>query len=56
MKELFAELKKIPKPVRIFLIRAVIIFVSWQLLYHLFLQKTGIPDQFLTNITAPHWF
>jgi len=43
---------RIPKPIRIFLVRAVIVFILWQLLYHLFLQPIRVPDSFLTDITT----
>ena len=38
----------------IFLVRGILIFIAWQLIYHLWFQKIGEPDNFLTNITARH--
>ena len=42
----------IPKGVRIFMLKAVIIFIVWELLYNLLLKPFGIPNQFLTNLTT----
>ena len=42
----------IPKPIRLFLLKSVIVFTAWQLLYSLVLAPIRIPDNFLTNITA----
>ena len=44
--------KQAPAPVRLFLSRALIIFVVWKLLYHLFLYPIGFPDKLLTNLTG----
>ncbi len=42
----------IPASVRVFLIRAFIIFVCWKLLYYLILLPARIPDRQLTILTA----
>ena len=49
IKELY---DKVPRLVKQFLIRALVIFVAWQLLYRLVLLPVRIPDQFLTNTTG----
>jgi exosortase/archaeosortase family protein len=41
-----------PKDVRNFLVRALVIFLIWKLLYHLLLFPIRIPDEQLTNLTA----
>jgi exosortase/archaeosortase family protein len=46
------EYRQIPGPVKIFLIRAAIILISWNLLYSAYLKPANIPDQQLTNITV----
>lgn len=45
-------LKQIPKDVRLFLTKALILFIAWKLLYHLLLFPTRIPDKHLTRFTA----
>lgn len=45
-------LSQIPPEVRYFLKRALIIFISWQLLYNLVLFPAAFPDKQLTNATA----
>jgi len=45
-------LKQIPKDVRLFLTKALILFIAWKLLYHLLLFPIRIPDKHLTHITA----
>jgi len=42
----------IPKPIRSFLISAVILFFAWKLLYNLVLLPVRIPDAFLTSIST----
>lgn len=42
----------IPEPVKRFLIRALIIFISWKLVYNVILLPRRIPDSQLTSITA----
>ncbi len=49
IKDIF---NKIPSIVRLFLIKAVIIFIIWQLLYHLILNPIRFPDKIVTNITC----
>ncbi len=44
--------KQIPGDVRVFLTRALILFIAWKLLYHLLLFPVRIPDQQLTRFTA----
>ena len=43
---------RIPLVIRSFLIKAAVIFVVWQLLYHFVLWPARIPDRFLTNVTC----
>ena len=43
---------KVPVPVRRFLIKAVLLFAVWQVVYLGFLQPKRIPDMQLTNITC----
>ncbi len=50
--EIKALYDRIPRLVKIFLLRATIIFVAWQLLYHFVLDPTRFPDKILTNITC----
>jgi len=50
--QLKTQLQKIPASLRNFLIKAIILFISWQLLYHFAMQPTRVPDRFLTNITG----
>lgn len=45
-------LNQIPKDIRLFLTKALILFIAWKLLYHLLLFPTRIPDKHLTRITA----
>ena len=42
----------IPPLIKGFLLRAAIIFICWQLLYHFVLAPIRVPDRFLSNITA----
>jgi exosortase/archaeosortase family protein len=49
---LFRDFTNIPSSVRTFLLRALIIFTLWKLLYHLLLFPINIPDQQLTSLTA----
>ncbi len=46
------EFNKIPSIVRFFLIKAFVVFISWQLVYHLILNPIRFPDKILTNITC----
>ena len=43
---------KVPRDVKKFLARGLIVFITWQLLYYLLLKPSRIPDQALDNITA----
>ncbi|MCZ2224195.1 MAG: archaeosortase/exosortase family protein [Chitinophagales bacterium] len=45
-------LKNIPPNLKKFLLRSIIVFVAWKLLYHLVLYPIRIPDKQLTHITA----
>jgi exosortase/archaeosortase family protein len=45
-------LKQLPKEVRLFLTKALILFIVWKLLYHLLLFPIRIPDKHLTRFTA----
>lgn len=44
--------ENVPVHVRAFLMRALIIFVLWKLIYHLLLFPIHFPDQQLTQLTA----
>lgn len=46
------QYSKIPVSLRLFVLKAVVFFVSWQLLYHFLLQPYRVPDSFLTDITG----
>lgn len=48
-KQVFTQL---PKQVRTFLLRALIVFIAWKLLYHLVLVPARVPDRPLTELTA----
>lgn len=43
---------KVPPLVRSFLLKALFIFIAWQLLYNFVLAPVRIPDRQLTNITC----
>ncbi len=45
-------LKQIPKDIRLFLTKALVLFIAWKLLYHLLLFPIRIPDKHLTRFTA----
>lgn len=49
IKEIY---NKVPPQVRSFLLKALVIFVAWQLLYSFVLAPIRVPDRQLTNITA----
>jgi len=42
----------LPKTVRLFAQRALLLFTGWKILYDGFLQQRGIPDRQLTSLTA----
>jgi exosortase/archaeosortase family protein len=44
--------KHIPKDIKVFLIRALVFFIAWKLLYHLLLFPARMPDHQLTTLTA----
>ena len=52
--QLIEQYNKVPKALKFFLIKALLFFVGWQLLYHGYLIKTGFPNNWLTHITAVH--
>lgn len=52
MTSLKEQYGKIPGAVKTFLFRALLLFIGWQLLYHLVLQPKRVPDDFLTHATA----
>ncbi len=52
VQPLKAKLDTIPKPIKLFLLRVVILFIVWKLLYHLILLPTQIPDAWLTHLSA----
>lgn len=43
---------KVPRLIKLFLLRALLIFVGWQLLYNFVLAPVRVPDRFLSNTTA----
>lgn len=52
INQLKQEYKQIPGPVKIFIFRALLLLVVWNVLYHIFLKPANIPDKQLTNITV----
>jgi exosortase/archaeosortase family protein len=48
----FNILTNIPKPIKHFLLKSLLVFVVWKLLYHLILYPARVPDSQLTHITA----
>ena len=46
------SLKFLPKNIQQFLLRSLIIFVVWKILYHVLLFPARIPDRQLTNVTT----
>ncbi len=42
----------IPRLIKVFLLRALLLFVGWQLVYHFVFMPFYFPDMMLTNITA----
>ena len=46
------EYKQIPGPVKTFIIRGLILLISWNVLYISYLKPANIPDGQLTNITV----
>jgi len=52
LKAIKEEYKQIPAPVKVFVIRALVILLGWNLLYHLWLLPIQVPDRQLTNITV----
>jgi exosortase/archaeosortase family protein len=42
-------LKQVPRTVRVFLLRSLLLFIGWKLLYTLWLQPINIPDSQLTT-------
>ena len=41
-----------PPSIRVFLLKAVLLFIAWQLAYRLYLAPKAIPDKFLSEITC----
>ena len=52
LKQYYHNWYKIPKAVRLFLIKGLILFIAWKLIYLLLLQPSRIIDKPLTNFTA----
>ncbi len=52
LADLKALYNKVPPLVRSFLLRALALFIAWQLLYTFVLAPVRIPDRQLTNATA----
>ena len=46
------SLNFLPKTIQHFLLRSLIIFVVWKILYHVVLFPVRIPDRQLTNVTT----
>ncbi len=46
------SLSFLPPPVKKFLVRSLVIFIIWKLVYHLILFPIRLPDKQLTNITT----
>ncbi|HNJ57544.1 MAG TPA: hypothetical protein PLH33_00800, partial [Chitinophagaceae bacterium] len=42
----------IPSAVKKFLLRSIVFFIIWKLIYHLVLYPIRVPDKQLTHITA----
>ncbi|KAB1067347.1 hypothetical protein F6U93_11220 [Tamlana haliotis] len=40
---------KIPLPIRLFLGKALLLFIIWEIVYNLFIHDSAFPQQFLTN-------
>ena len=49
VKHLKSSIKDIPKPIRLFLVKALVIFLSWKLIYRLFLYDSRYLDQAITS-------
>jgi len=47
-----AAFLQIPPEIKYFLLRGLLIFICWQLLYSLVLLPSGVPDRQLTDVTA----
>lgn len=45
-------LTSIPTPLKKFLLRSLLVFIAWKLLYHLVLYPIRVPDEQLTHVTA----
>lgn len=53
IRQQFLKLREtLPPKVWTMLVRALILFVGWTLLYHLLLKPIGFPDNMLTNIVV----
>ena len=52
IQPLKAKFYIIPKPIRAFLLRVIVVFIVWKVLYHTLLLPTQIPDAWLTHISA----
>jgi exosortase/archaeosortase family protein len=44
--------EKVPHDIKLFLIRAIIVFIAWQALYRFVLAPARVPDRALTNLTC----
>ena len=47
-----SQLNNVPPPVRLFAKRALLLLLSWILMYHVILKPYRIPDRWLSNSTA----
>ena len=52
ISELKKEFKQVPEPVRIFIVRALIVLIAWNVLYKFVLRPANVPDKQLTTITV----
>ena len=43
---------RVPGEIRVFLVKGLLAFIAWQLLYNLVLRPARIPDQALNDVTA----
>lgn len=51
-EQLKTQYQQLPKTVRLFIQRALLLFIAWKILYDGFLQAKGIPDKWLTRWTG----
>ena len=49
VKEIF---QNIPRDIKIFLLKALVLFIAWNLIFHLYLAPRRVPDKLLTDFTC----